>query len=247
MCDVAIISTKRSHQMSSPQKYTIKVLGVRDLGDGFWSGKFEKPIGFDFQAGQYISILVDRDGGQRRSYSIASSPEQSDLELAVDTAPMGVGSRYLLALKPGDEIEILGPLGRFTVVESSKNKVFLGTGCGVVPLRSQVRDLLVNKGFKGRIELQWGMRTEKNSFWKVEFEELQRQFPNFHFDLVLSRSDLSWLGCKGHVQDCLLKHGLDFNEWEAYLCGNSVMMADVTEKLAERGVSKEEIFQERFN
>ena len=230
-----------------PQEYKVKVLSVKDLGDGFWSGKLERPEGFEYIAGQYVSILVDRVSRQRRSYSLASYPDLDYLELAVDTAPMGVGSRFLLSLKAGDEVEILGPLGRFTVQDSTKNKTFLGTGCGVVPLRSQIHDLLKNREFKERVELQWGMRHERDVFWKPEFEQLEKEFPNFHFDLVLSKPGADWAGCKGHLQDCLIKHGLDLSGWEAYLCGNSEMINDMADRLVSNGVKSEEVYQEKFS
>ena len=71
---------------------------------------FEKKV--DFTPGQYASLKVSEDG-VRRSYSVASLPGERVIDLLVDVSPMGVGSKYILGLKVGDHVEILGFLGKF--------------------------------------------------------------------------------------------------------------------------------------
>ena len=118
----------------APQAYIAQVTERELLAGSFQYLHLElvRPPRIVFQAGQYISILVNKAEGLRRSYSIASQPGMNHgLELLVDVKPGGPGSRYtslffLLSLlstyiftpvKPG--------LGNITVAPSSWSKYFI--------------------------------------------------------------------------------------------------------------------------
>lgn len=123
----------------------MKLVSKANLAGSFWLLKLAPTRPFSFLAGQYISLKVD-DRGQRRSYSIASFPSQAEIELLIDVSPMGIGSRYVLGLQPGDEVEALGPLGRFGINGKRGKKLFVATGCGIVPLRSMILEQLGTPG-----------------------------------------------------------------------------------------------------
>lgn len=224
------------------KQFKVRVLEKKNLAANYWWLKLEKPDGFEFKAGQYLSMKVN-DEGLRRSYSIGCQPKLDHLELLIDTTPMGPGSQYVLKTQVSDQIEILGPMGQ--LVDSGKlvKKLFVATGCGVVPLRSMINDLLVNKGFSEEIKLHWGMRHLKDMFWKEEFEALAVKYPNFKFDLVLSQPEEGWMGCTGHIQDCLVSHE-QYDQWEGYVCGNPGMVEEVREKLRELGLAS--VTHEKF-
>ncbi len=230
-------------------KHKIKVLKKTNLIGKFWSIVFEKPLNFDYEAGQYVSILVS-DRGDRRSYSLASFPRVNDLEIIFDIKPGGLGSNFLVNLEVGDEVEILGPMGRFVVgsggLNSQRKMLFVGTGTGIAPLRSMINDLLANQDFGGNVVLHWGMRSEDEIFMVKELEDLRLKFSNFSYDLVLSQAGTEWQNCRGHVQDCLVGHEQNWLEWEAYLCGNQKMVIDVAALLVTKGMKKEKIYFEKF-
>lgn len=229
-----------------PKKYKTKILEKKNLAADYWYLKLEKPVGFTYDAGQFVSMLVDTQTQMRRSYSLASYPALDYLELLVDTKPMGVGSKFILSLKEGQELEILGPLGEFKLTGSNDEKRFIATGCGVVPVRSMIHDLLETKNFKGVVILNWGMRFESDLFWMDEWAELKNKYPNFEFDLVLSKPTEKWRGCLGHIQDCLLKKQIE-KETEAYICGNKEMVEGMKDNLSKLGLAPEKIHFERFN
>src|SRR3990167_11351528 len=124
-----------------PQTLLAKVTKKTNLAGNYWLVVLEFQDAFDFAAGQYVSLKVAEDG-TRRSYSIASAPNTKVIELLVDVGPMGAGSRYILGLKLGDSVEVLGPLGRFTLPPSLKKVLFVATGSGIVPFRPMIRELL---------------------------------------------------------------------------------------------------------
>ncbi|MBI1871958.1 hypothetical protein HYS10_00910 [Candidatus Collierbacteria bacterium] len=109
-----------------------------------------------------------------------------------------------------------------------------------------IYDLLEKKSFKDEVHLDWGMRHEEDLFWIDEFKELEKNYPNFKFDIVLSKPTAEWYACSGHVGDCLIKHRPSWEGWEAYLCGSQQMIADVAVLLEKLKVKKEDIHFEKF-
>lgn len=222
-----------------------------------WLIKFEFESDINYEAGQYLSLKVS-ETGERRSYSIASrsngptSPEATkgqvkQLELMVDVAPMGVGSRYVLGLKVGDKVEALCPMGTFSAqqseVSSQLKMLFVATGSGIVPMKPIIEDLLIDKKYQGKMQLLWGMRHEEELYWVDEFRQLEKGHPNFEFRLVLSQGGSSWGGKRGHVADVFDD---SYDGWCAYICGNKEMIAQTAAKLETIGVKKENIHFEKF-
>lgn len=211
-----------------------------------WLIKFEFESDINYGAGQYLSLKVS-ETGERRSYSIASRSNGRLLELMVDVAPMGVGSRYVLGLKVGDKVEALCPMGAFSVqsaeVRDQRRMLFVATGSGIVPMKPIIEDLLIDKKYQGKMQLLWGMRHEEELYWVDEFRQLEKGHPNFEFRLVLSQGGSSWGGKRGHVADVFDD---SYDGWCAYICGNKEMIAQTAAKLETIGVKKENIHFEKF-
>ncbi len=205
----------------------------------------------EFVAGQYASLKVDAQG-VRRSYSIASLPGEKYVDLLVDVTPMGIGSKYILSLQPGDEVELLAYLGRFVVEDeilsgNDRVVIFVATGTGVAPMKPMIENLLRDKKFEGQVKLYWGMRHEEDVYWIEEMERIEKDHENFKFNLVLSQPKDDWLGMKGHVGEVIDKETLSWNTTVFYLCGRSEMVTEVAELVKMKGVSDEKVIYERFS
>jgi ferredoxin-NADP reductase len=109
-----------------------------------------RTIGFDLpdwpghRAGQHVDVrLTAEDGYQaQRSYSIASAPHGTRVELTVERIDDGEVSPYLAdELRPGDQIELRGPVGGYFVWEPAQGGPLLlvGGGSGIVPLMAMIR------------------------------------------------------------------------------------------------------------
>lgn len=228
----------------------IGTVGYKErLAGETWLLGLDLPEKSEFVPGQYVSLKVSSDG-LRRSYSVASLPGEKCLDLVIDVAPMGVGSKYVLDLKVGDAVEILGYLGKFVVDEKviaeGKQMVFVGTGAGVVPLKTMIENLLVREKYKGQVYLLWGMRYQRDLYWQKEVDKLQRDYDNFHFEITLSRPDDDWPGLRGHVQEAIGEIGINWGEAAVFLCGNQVMIEEMKELVVNKGVPLERVFYERF-
>lgn len=205
-----------------------------------------EPKRIEYLAGQYISIKINEEG-ERRSYSIASTPDVGHGVTIMVEMTEGKGGEYLRKLEIGDYVAILGPMGRFVVSEGEVKRLFVATGSGIVPVKAMIENLLINQHEKGQIRLHWGMRSEEDLFWLDNLERLTEEYPNFVFDQVLSQPSESWSLCTGHVQDCLVR---DFSEgidgWEAYVCGNPEMVEEVRGVLIKLGMDEGRIHQEKY-
>jgi ferredoxin-NADP reductase len=94
------------------------------------------------RAGQHLDLrLTAEDGYQaQRSYSIASAPEAAALEITVEVIDDGEVSPYLVEeVRPGDELEVRGPIGGWFVWDAEFPALLLAGGFGVVPYVAMLR------------------------------------------------------------------------------------------------------------
>lgn len=229
----------------SIQKKPTEVITRCQLSDKFWWFELKFSDDFNFKAGQYVSVKVN-EKGERRSYSVASIPGGDRIGLLVDVSPDGIGSRFFKKLGVGDKVEVLGPLGRFVVENKSLSLLFVATGSGIAPMKSMIEHVLRSKQDDGEIKLLWGLRYEKDIFWKGEFEELEKKYKNFGFELVLSKPGNSWKGNKGRVTD-LINGMEDLEDYDGvFICGGNEMIDESKEILLGKGVKEESIHFERY-
>lgn len=223
-------------------RFKSKVLDVTNLTLSVKHLTFSVPEEFDFYPGQFISIILSKDGKEiRRPYSIASQPSKKSVDVCIKIIQNGLLTPLIDGLKKGDKIEVLGPMGEFIIKDFSKNLVFISTGTGIGPFRSMIHSLLENK-FKNKITLLTGYRTEEDVLYEPEFKELEKKFKNFFYHRILSRSEKEE---KGYVQK-LVEKNID-NDYHYYICGLKEMVNSVKELLVEKGISKENIFFEKYD
>lgn len=243
-------------EIIKPEKYRAKVSDKYFLTENqkFLYVKFEliNPDRIKYRAGQYVSLKVDQSG-ERRSYSIASTPDDTHgFHLMAEILAEGKGSKFLQMAEIGQEVEVVAPMGQFVIREENMNKfLFVATGSGIVPVYAMINDLLINKREQRQIRLHWGLRSEEDMFWFDNLERLAEQYPNFVFDPVLSRPSETWSLCRGHVQDCLKRDfatqdGQGLSGWQGYICGNPKMVEETKAALVELKMRNEDIYYEKF-
>jgi len=207
-----------------------------------------KPDRIEFEAGQYVSVKIN-EVGERRSYSIASTPDNNHgFSLVAEMVAGGRGSEYWQNIKVGAEVELLAPLGKFMVRGIKEKLLFVATGSGIVPIWGMLHDLLINKKETRPVRLHWGMRSEEDLFWVDNLERLAEEHPNFVFDIVLSKPSEDWGLCSGHVQDCLNRDFASESliDWEGYVCGSQKMVESTATTLQALGMKQENIYHEKF-
>jgi ferredoxin-NADP reductase len=127
-------------------------------------------------AGQHVDVrLTAEDGYQaQRSYSIASAPEERRLVLTVERLPDGEVSSYLVGeLRPGDSLELRGPIGGYFVWEAHLGGPLLlvAGGSGIVPLMAMLRHRQASQAMVGA-RLVYSSRSWEEIIYREELERL---------------------------------------------------------------------------
>ena len=170
----------------------------------------------------------------------------------------GVASSYIFSRKPGDKVTISGPYGEFFINESNSEMLYVGGGAGMAPMRSHLYHLF--KTLKtGRTVTYWyGGRSKRELFYVEHFRELEREFPNFKFFIVLSEPlpednwkvkkdihDTEGDGFLGFVHNAVIEQYLSKHEApediELYFCGPPMMNKAVQKMGQDFGMPDENI------
>ena len=120
------------------------VTGVRDEAAGARTITIELPDWPGHAAGQHVDVRLTAPDGYsaQRSYSIASAPDNRQIELTVQRIDDGEVSPYLTqTLEPGYPLELRGPIGGWFVWDPARPEpvLLLAGGSGIVPLMSMIR------------------------------------------------------------------------------------------------------------
>ncbi len=128
------------------------------------------------QAGQHVDVrLTAEDGYQAvRSYSVASAPEDAEVRLTVERVDGGEVSPYLVdEARPGDQLEVRGPIGRYFVWHAALGGPLLlvAGGSGVVPLAAMLRHR-VAAGSDAAVRLMLSSRSWDDVIYRDELARL---------------------------------------------------------------------------
>lgn len=123
-----------------------------------------------------------------RAFSLANSPNVSEVRLQVKLVEGGKGTTYIHeTLNEGDNFNFSGPYGRFIVRKSEKKPVlFFAAGTGVSSPRSMIKDLL-SEGYPESITLFYGPRNQEELYGHSEYLNWAAEYPQFKYVPVLSR------------------------------------------------------------
>ena len=202
-----------------------------------------------------------------RAYSMANHPAEGNivmLNIRIATPPWdrkkngfmnvnpGICSSYIFSRKPGDKVTISGPYGEFFIKDSNNEMMFIGGGAGMAPMRSHIFDLYETKKTKRKSTFWYGGRSLRELFYVDHFEKIEKENPNFKFEVALSEplKEDNWKGYTGFIHqviyDNYLKNHPEPEEIEYYLCGPPMMNDAVLKMLDELGVPDEMIMFDDF-
>ena len=222
------------------------------IADGIHELAFTKPDNLQFEAGQFLLVdvpLIDNpEDIQPRAYSIASSPKDDHILLAIKLVEGGRASTWVRdVLKPGMDVRIQCPLGMFTLNrETPKDYMWMCTATGIAPFRSFLRTY-ASELASHKIDLFFGLLHEKELFWKKELDKFSEQYPNFSYYVCASQPSTSWKGFQGFVQEHATEAITDFSKKQMYLCGSPLMTKAVKDiAINEWAVPKEDVYMEGF-
>jgi Na+-transporting NADH:ubiquinone oxidoreductase subunit F len=191
----------------------------------------------------------------RRSYSLAIPAEQVDGQLTLLVRFMGgnqpgKGSGYMYTRQEGDRVRISGAFGDFAIKPGGREKVFIGGGAGMAPLRAMIHALL-EAGAREPLHFWYGARSHRDAPYVDEMKAFAAQHANFDWQLVLSEETgeadgaiTGWV--HEAVRDSLLRNLAELAACDFYLCGPPAMLAATRKLLKEVGVSDERVAFDDF-
>jgi len=203
------------------------------------------------RAGQHVDVRLTADDGYQaqRSYSIASAPEDGHLEITVERLDDGEVSPYLVGeLRPGDALELRGPIGGYFVWEASLGGPLLlvAGGSGVVPLRAMLRHHSAI-GSTVPMRLLYSARTLDEVIYRDELMKSAEGAIDVRFTLTREQPE-GWRGYARRIDRELLAEVA----WPVddrslvYVCGPTGFVETAAEALVALGHEPGRIRTERF-
>ncbi|MCP4884357.1 MAG: NADH:ubiquinone reductase (Na(+)-transporting) subunit F [Flavobacteriales bacterium] len=213
-----------------------------------------------------------------RAYSMASYPAEGRnimLNVRIATPPWdraknswaavnpGVASSFIFSKKPGDTVTVSGPYGEFFINESEAEMLYVGGGAGMAPMRSHLYHLFKTLQTGRKVTYWYGGRSKRELFYTDHFRELEKEFPNFKFYIVLSEpaeeddwkvmkdiDDTEGDGFLGFVHQAVIDQYLSKHDapedLELYFCGPPMMNQAVIQMTEDFGIPKENVSFDDF-
>jgi ferredoxin-NADP reductase len=203
--------------------------------------------------GQHVDVrLTAEDGYQaQRSYSIASAPEDRRLMLTVERLADGEVSPYLAdELRPGDTLELRGPIGGYFVWEASLDGplLLIAAGSGVVPLMAMLRHRAAS-GALVDVRLIYSSRSWEDIIYREELDRLIAQTDGLEVIHTLTRAQPDgWKGYARRVDGQMLAESAwpPGSKPATFVCGATSFVEAVSHALILLGHDAKSIKTERF-
>lgn len=213
-----------------------------------------------------------------RAYSMANHPAEGNivmLTIRIATPPWdraknkwmdvnpGICSSYVFSRKLGDKVTISGPYGEFFIKDTDAEMVYVGGGAGMAPMRSHLFHLFHTLKTGRKVTYWYGGRSKRELFYVDEFREIEKNFPNFKFHIVLSDPipEDNWVekkdmddskgdGFVGFVHNAVIDQQLAKHDSpediEFYYCGPPMMNNAVQKMCEDWGVPPENVSFDDF-
>jgi ferredoxin-NADP reductase len=224
-----------------------ELVSSRDEAEGVKTLALSVPGWPGHRAGQHVDLrLTAEDGYQAvRSYSLAAPAANGRVEVTVERLDDGEVSPYLVdEFRPGDQLELRGPIGGYFVRDPADPGplMLVGGGSGVVPLAAMLRERAA-LGSSVPARLLYSARSEERLIYRSELDELVQ--PAYALTRELPPG---WEGYDRRVDREMLRETV----WPAsenpaiFVCGPTAFVETVAELLIELGHAAQRVRTERF-
>lgn len=196
------------------------VTRVEQLSDENFRISFTAPqIAKDARPGQFVMVRSSHgsDPLLRRPFSVHQTLDDKTVQIYFKN--VGRGTHLMSQFSPGEEVSLLGPLGKGFTIKKDRPTCLVGGGLGIAPLLLLTKRLATSNQSPADIIVILGGRNS------AEVEPLVADFKVFGVTVLVSTDDGSF-GEKGFVTDLLSSTSLP-EDTIIYTCGPDAMMAAV--------------------
>lgn len=227
-----------SYLVSPKEKLILKLKEKNKIAKDTYEFLFKLDMPFVYLAGQYMEWTLEHKSvdlrGNRRYFTLASSPTEDDLRIGVKFFSNGSSfKKSLMSLNIGNNIVASQLSGEFVMPEdTSKKLVFLAGGIGITPFRSMIKYLLDNKE-KRDIILFYSNKSKD----EIVYQDLFDKAKSLGVRIVYVNTDRV-----GYVDESLIREKVaDFKQRIFYISGPHSMVDAFEKILKNMGVSSNQI------
>jgi ferredoxin-NADP reductase len=199
------------------------------------------------RAGQHVDVRLTADDGYQasRSYSIASAPEDDDVALTIQRIDDGEVSPYLVdEARPGDQLELRGPIGGWFVWTAAAGGplLLIAGGSGLVPLMAMLRHR-ARSGSDAETRLLLSAQRAQDVLYASELPELVQPAITY-----TREAPAGWTGYARRVDAAMLAEAGFEPERRPriFVCGPTGFVESVARELVALGHDTSRIRTERF-
>lgn len=249
-----VIGNIFSYLVSPKTKIIATIMEKKQIGSDIVDFLFSPGKQLAFAPGQYMEWTLQHpktdSRGNRRYFTIASSPTESSLLLGIRFYQNGSSFKKALLSMPANS-KIVGAQisGDFTLPKDKNKKlVFIAGGIGVTPFRSMMK-YLVDKNEQRNIVMFYANKRYDEIVYVDVFNQAQRQLG---IKMVYTLTDQAsipqnWKGRVGRIDAVMIQQEVpDFKERTFYLSGPHVMVVAYEETLRAMGVPEKQIKKDFF-
>ncbi|OAY82958.1 NADH-cytochrome b5 reductase-like protein [Ananas comosus] len=181
------------------------------------------------------SIGEESEGRRRyviRPYTPISDPDSKGyFDLLIKVYSDGKMSQYFATLKPGDVVEVKGPIEKIRYSPNMKKKIgMIAGGTGITPMLQVIKAILKNPDDKTQVSLLYANISPEDILLKGELDRLAASYPNFKVFYTVDKPSKNWRGGVGYVSQDMILKGLPGPGEDSLIlvCGPPEMMKHIS-------------------
>jgi ferredoxin-NADP reductase len=234
-------------------KYRFKLTleRIEKTAHGCYDYVFHTHRPVEHKPGQYLDWTMHThrgdDRGNRRTFTIASSPAEKRVRLGVKFYPQpSAYKQTMLAMKPGDVIYGAQLAGEFTLPEADEKFAFIAGGIGVTPFRSMIQHMM-DVGDTRPVTLFYGNNRASEIAYVDVFNRAENEIGLRTIYAVAEAHHNETNFHPGFIDaDLIMREMPDYAERLFYISGPRSMVVKFEQVLRELGIARNRIKTDFF-
>ncbi|KAH7850023.1 hypothetical protein Vadar_026632 [Vaccinium darrowii] len=145
-----------------------------------------------------------------RPYTPISDPDSKGyFDLLIKVYPEGKMSQHFASLKPGDVVEVKGPIEKLRYSPNMKKQIgMIAGGTGITPMLQVIEAILKNPDDKTQVSLLYANVSPDDILLKQKLDVLAAGYPNLKIFYTVDNPSKNWKGGSGYISKDMVVKGL---------------------------------------